>query len=79
MSPYHIDAKNAITTFRGIYSSVGSVESWLVIDARETDSEELVRLYYKAETTKHFFFDHHRRASHETKLSFFAKCQKIER
>jgi len=42
MSPDHIDAKNATTTFRGIYSSVGSVESWLVIDARETDCEELV-------------------------------------
>jgi hypothetical protein len=42
MFPDHTDVKNAITPFRNIYLSVGSVGFWLVIDAREIDCEKLV-------------------------------------
>jgi len=42
MFPDYIDAKNAIITFRGIYSSIDSIESWLVINAKKTDCKELV-------------------------------------
>lgn len=52
MSQDHNDAKNAITTFRVIYSNVGSVESWLIINTEETDYKELVWLYYIATTKK---------------------------
>lgn len=44
MSLDHINVKNAITTFRSIYSSVASVGFWLVVDAEETDYEEPLRL-----------------------------------
>jgi len=38
----HINVKNAITTFRNIALSAGSVEFWLAADARGTDYEKLL-------------------------------------
>jgi hypothetical protein len=38
----HINVKNAITTFRNISLSAGSVEFWLATGARGTDYETLL-------------------------------------
>ena len=40
MSLDYINVKNAITTFRSIYSIVASFRSWLVINVEETEYEE---------------------------------------